>query len=198
MTKIKICGLFRTEDIAAVNEAMPDYIGFVFAQSRRQVSPQQAGSLKQLLSERIVAVGVFKDDDMGFICKLSDAGIIDMIQLHGSEDESFIQTLQRQTGRPVIKAVSVINPPSVQQWQDSQADYLLLDSGKGGSGQCFDWGIAGQSKKPFFLAGGLNLENIRQAIDSLHPFAVDVSSGVETNGGKDTQKIKDFIRRVRL
>ena len=197
MTRIKICGLFRPEDILAVNEAKPDYIGFVFAPSHRQVTLEQSAGLRQHLSQQITTVGVFRNANPEFIYKASDRGIIDMVQLHGSEDEAYLQNIRKYTGRPVIKAISVICPEDIQRWQGSAANYLLFDNGAGGTGQSFDWSLIGNNLKPFFLAGGLNAENIRHAVNQVQPFAVDVSSGVETGGMKDAQKIQTIVRRIR-
>lgn len=203
--RIKICGLTRPADIAAANRWRPDYIGFVFAQSRRQVSPEQARQLKALLSPGILAVGVFVNGEPEEEAWLFDQGIIDLIQLHGQETEETIGKVKALTGgkAPVIKAVSVTGPESIRQWADSRADYLLLDNGPGGTGSAFDYGLIEENRlenlaeKPFFLAGGLDPENVRQAVRRLSPFGVDVSSGVETAGRKDEEKIRRFIRQVR-
>jgi len=125
------------------------------------------------------------------------SGVVDAVQLHGSEDEGYIEKLKIKTDVPVIKAVSVQNVCDVQKWQRTCADYLLLDSPGGGTGQTFDWELIGETSKPFFLAGGLELSNVAESINQITPFAVDVSSGVETNGVKDLGKINGFIRRVR-
>ena len=185
--KIKICGLTRPCDIEAVNVEKPDYIGFVFAESRRRVSPGQAENLRKILSAGIIPVGVFLNEPAENILALVYSGIIDVIQLHGSESEEYIRELKRLADKPVIKA----------NGYSGAADYLLFDNIVPGSGQVFDWNIIGEPGKPYFLAGGLNLENIGEAIAQTAPFGVDVSSGVETGGFKDPVKIKEFIRRVR-
>ena len=197
MAKIKICGVFRECDIDAVNEARPDYIGFVFAPSHRQVTPEQAKALRDRLCPGIEAVGVFVNERLEAIRSIADRGIIDIIQLHGDESEDDIARVKEATGKPVIKAIPVRGIGDVQRWQDSCADYLLLDNPRGGSGECFDWRVIGHVKKPFFLAGGLNADNIHDAISKIHPFAVDISSGVETHKLKDAEKIKEIVSHIR-
>jgi len=195
--KIKICGLTRPQDIDALNANKPDYIGFVFAESRRKVTPAQAAGLRKLLSPDIIPVGVFVDEAQENILALLRDGIIDVIQLHGSEDEEYIQKLKHLTDKTIIKAISVQNRGDVQKWSGTAADYLLLDHKGGGTGENFNWDLIGEIDKSYFLAGGLNAQNITEAILKTAPFAVDVSSGVETDGVKDPAKIKEFIRRVR-
>ena len=197
MVKVKICGLTRLCDIDTVNSAMPDYIGFVFAQSRRNVSTRQAAELRERLAQEIIPVGVFVDEDIRHVILTARGGIIDAIQLHGLENEDYIKRLKEMTDKPVIKAVSVEKTGDVQKWAHTSADYLLLDSRGGGTGQAFDWSLIDKVTKPYFLAGGLDVNNIANAISQTTPFAVDVSSGVETDGLKDPEKIKEFIRRVR-
>ena len=200
MTKIKICGLTRPCDIAAANAVKPDYIGFVFAKSRRQVTPQQAADLRAALNPEIVAVGVFVDEtaeNILALCGENDKngtrGIIDAIQLHGNEDDNFIRALRAKTTATIIKAVSVEKKGDAQAWENCAADFLLLDNKHGGTGQVFDWGLIGEVKKPYFLAGGLSPENVSQAINALAPFAVDVSSGVEVDGAKCPEKMMLFV-----
>ena len=195
--KIKICGLTRPQDIDALNANKPDYIGFVFAESRRKVTPAQAAGLRKLLSPDIIPVGVFVDEAQENILALLRDGIIDVIQLHGSEDEEYIQKLKHLTDKTIIKAISVQNRGDVQKWSGTAADYLLLDHKGGGTGENFNWDLIGEIDKSYFLAGGLNAQNITEAILKTAPFAVDVSSGVETDGVKDPAKIKEFIWRVR-
>jgi len=183
--KIKICGLFREEDIAAANEAMPDYIGFVFAPSRRQITPARAACLRARLSPGITPVGVFVNSSIENIIALYEAGIISMAQLHGEENEDYIARLPM----PVIKAVKV------HESRQTRADYLLLDSGAG-SGRAFDWTQIGQIERPWFLAGGISLGNIDEAM-RLRPYAIDVSSGAETDGLKTCAKMIALSERVR-
>ncbi len=197
-TKIKICGLTREVDISYANELKPDYVGFVFARkSRRYVSPERAGQLKSLLDDHILATGVFANEPLPSVLALADAGIIDVIQLHGAEDEAYISALQNRTDKPIIQAFCINSSQDTAQAMRSTADYILFDSGKGGTGKAFDWPLISEIKRPYFLAGGLDCFNITRAITSLQPFAVDVSSGVETDGYKDYHKMKTFIQAVR-
>jgi len=196
-TKIKICGLTRPCDIEAVNSTKPDYIGFVFANSRRKVTPQQASKLRDKLNASIIPVGVFVNESIENIIPIVRDGIIEMIQLHGSENEDYIQELKQLTEKLIIKSITVRHKGDVRAWSNTAADYLLLDNANGGTGQTFDWNLIDSTEKLFFLAGGLNAENITEAIAKTSPFAVDVSSGVETNGLKNLTKINEFIRRVR-
>ena len=196
MSKIKICGLRRSEDIEVVNRFKPDYVGFVMAPGRRQISREQAAQLKNLLSADITAVGVFVNEDRRLIAELLERGIIDIAQLHGAEPEEDVSWIKKQTGRPVIKAVSVKSREDVLRWRGSSADYLLLDNGAGGTGRTFDWNAIGDYNKPYFLAGGLNEDNMEEAL-KLNPYCVDISGGVETDGCKDAVKIKKIIEMVR-
>lgn len=196
MTKIKICGLTRPCDIDFVNEAKPDYIGFVFwKKSRRSVTREQAAVLKARLDPDILAVGVFVDEKEDVIAELVSAGIIDLIQLHGTEDAAYVKRLRRLTNKPVIKAFCGDQMKEALQ-KGFPADYYLLDSGKG-TGRIFDWNLVPEIRKPWFLAGGISAENVIEAIDKLHPYAVDFSSSVETDGKKDRDKILKIVRRIR-
>lgn len=198
MTKIKLCGLTRQCDIEWANELKPEYIGFVFAQkSRRYVSEEKAAELKAMLSEDIKAVGVFVNYPEEKIANLLFRGIIDIAQLHGSEDEEYISQLSKLTDKPIIKAFSINSAADVSAANNSSADMVLLDSGQGGTGTNFDWKLLGNINRPYFLAGGLCSENISQAITALDPYAVDVSSGIETNGCKDKIKMAAFVAAVR-
>ena len=206
MVKIKICGMRRAEDIEMANSYKPDYIGFVFAESPRKVSYEQAKELSDLLSEDIVPVGVFVNEHMKLIVDLFKDGIIEMAQLHGDEDEKYIRNLKdksiEETGKqiPVINAIEIKDGADYNdellKWRDSASDYFILDSGKG-SGKTFDWSLIDKEseffKNSIFLAGGLNSENLALAIEEFNPFAVDLSSSVETDGFKDEKKIKEII-----
>ncbi|MFR1766541.1 MAG: phosphoribosylanthranilate isomerase [Lachnospira sp.] len=202
--KIKICGLMRSKDIEYVNEFMPDYIGFVFAKSKRQIDFDTAKRLKEKLDKSIKTVGVFVDEDIETIAQIVNEGVIELVQLHGSEDESYIlnlrQKLKSDTG--IIKAVRVnslnnnILKDNLLNKISTNADFVLLDSGAG-SGEVFDWDKKIVCNKPVFLAGGLNEYNVSEAIKKIQPFAVDVSSGVETAGFKDIEKIRSFIKKVK-
>jgi len=197
MTKLKICGLSREADMEYANKTMPDYIGFVFWEhSRRYVSPERAAALRRLLSPGIQAVGVFVDAPLKEIISLLENEVIDMAQLHGDETEEDIQYLKAVTGKPVMKAVKVRGRCDVEVWLDSSADYLLFDSGMG-SGVTFDWGLLADIERDFFLAGGVNMENIRQAVETVRPFAIDLSSGVETEGLKDLAKMRRVAEALR-
>lgn len=197
MTKIKICGLFRQRDIDFVNEAMPDYIGFVFAESRRQVTIEEAAKLRLKLKDGIIPVGVFVNAQVEDIAWLFRNGVIDYAQLHGNEDSGYISRLRNLSDVPIIKAVRMDGRPSARGCDTMDVDCLLLDNGAGGSGKSFDWGLIPNMGKPFFLAGGIHAGNIRLAIETVQPYAVDLSSGVETDGVKNRQKILEAVRRVR-
>ncbi len=199
--KIKICGLRREVDVEYANQCKPDYIGFVFAKSKRSVSPEEAFVLKSKLSKDIQAVGVFVNETPNNIIDLLEKGIIDIAQLHGSESEDDICQIKETTGKLVIKAIKVRDTMDIIRWQDSKADYLLLDNGEG-TGESFDWGILKKinpffQMKPFFLAGGLCAENVKEACNAVLPFVpmcIDVSSGVEVEGYKDLEKMKQLIK----
>ena len=202
MTKVKICGLTGENDIEAVNHLKPDYIGFVFApKSRRYVDCDRARRLRSQLHPDIQAVGVFVNEAIENILYMCQQEIIDVIQLHGMEEESYIMELKNQTNKPVIKAFAIETPEDIQKANASAADYILLDNGCGGTGESFDWSLLHSVERSFFLAGGLHPENIHKAIrkakDTRYLYGVDASSGVETNGLKDYIKIERFIQKVR-
>ena len=270
MTKIKICGLSRPADIDIVNEVLPDYIGFVFAKSRRQVSEMTAMELRANLNPKIKVVGVFVNDEIEKVIRLCNSNIIDIVQLHGDEGEVYLQKLKTSINNPIIKAVRVRNTEDIKQANKLSCDYLLLDAYKenqyGGSGEIFDWSILGHKidtdkssdidkssnidnpsnkdnpssidnpsnkenpsntdnpsdidnpsnidnpsdtdnpndmdnlsylDKPYFLAGGINSGNVMQAMTQGHPYCIDVSSGVETDGYKDADKIVEIIKKIR-
>lgn len=201
MAKIKICGLSRMEDINAVNEILPDYIGFVFAKSKRQINEIVARDLKAKLNPVIKAVGVFVNEEMERIIHLCNTGVFDIIQLHGDETEEYLLKLRSSVTKPVIKAVRVREAEDISKARLIHCDYLLLDTYKeeryGGSGEAFDWSIRTKLQRPFFLAGGIDLENVSRAIRTMHPYCIDVSSGVETEGWKDPAKIYDIVTKVR-
>ena len=206
MTEIKLCGLTRAEDIEAANRLRPDYIGLVFAKkSKRYVTPEKAASLKALLAEGIKAVGVFVNEPPEQVAKLLTDGVIDIAQLHGAEDEDYIRTLRTLTDKPVIKAFRLgtagTEPGSeaaaiLTEAARCSADHILLDSGAG-TGEAFDRTILKDFNRPFFLAGGMSPETVAEAIREVHPFAVDVSSGIETEGVKDAAKMQAFCDAVR-
>jgi phosphoribosylanthranilate isomerase len=202
MTAIKICGLSRDADIDAVNAALPDYAGFVFAPSRRQVSAATAARLVRRLDERIVPVGVFVDAPAREIVELFERGVIRMAQLHGSETADYVGSLKAACAIPVIKAVAVDGARTLAGQLGEEAcagaDFLLLDARRPGSGQRFDWDLLAtvRPSRPYFLAGGIDEANIDEAL-ALCPHAIDVSSGAETDGVKDGAKIRALVARVR-
>lgn len=197
MTKIKMCGLARSEDIEAANRILPEFIGFVFAPGRRRtVSPQTAARLRRNLAPQITAVGVFLDNDPEEIIRLAKSGTIDWVQLHGNEPEDLIPDLRRETGAVIIRAYRASDPGAAAAASRSCADYVLLDAGAG-DGATFDWTLAKSVSRPFFLAGGLSPQNVEAAISEVHPWCVDVSSGIETDGLKDAIKMAEFAAAVR-
>ena len=197
MTKIKLCGLSRPRDIHTANELKPDYIGFVFAKkSKRYVAPEKAAQLKAMLDPEIKAVGVFVDADVDLAAELLNRRIIDIAQLHGSEDEAYIKRLRQRTDQPIIRAFQIKTQTDIAKAEHCSADHILLDSGAG-TGAVFDWSLLKNVKRPYFLTGGLSPENVGEAVRLLHPYAVDVSSGIETDGLKDREKAAAFIAAVR-
>ena len=198
MTKIKLCGLMRPEDAEAANELKPDFAGLVFwERSRRFVDQDQAKLLRQILDPSIPVVGVFVDQPMDRILELLDQDILQMAQLHGHESEEELNYLKVRSGRPVIRAVKVRSEKDLLFARHSAADYILLDNGTG-TGETFDWTLMDDRlARPIFLAGGLNEENVKDVICRYRPYAVDVSSGIETEGRKDPEKMKRFVRAVR-
>lgn len=198
MTKIKLCGISRACDIEAVNELMPEYVGFVFApKSKRYVDKEQAARLRERLRMGITAVGVFVGEEPETIAEFLKADIIDIAQLHGNESEEYIKRLRKLTDRPIIKAFRIDTEQDIEAACKSSADHILLDSGKGGTGTVFNWNLLKNIDRPYFLAGGLTTENIREAVERIHPYAVDVSSGIETDGRKDKEKMAAFVSLVR-
>jgi len=201
MTRVKICGLRRPEDVAAVNRFLPDYIGFVFAESRRRVTPDEARKLKNLLDPHIKAAGVFVNAPVQQVLEAVNTGIIDLIQLHGDEDEAYLKMIRQSTPYPIIKAVRVRSKSQILEAQKLPCDMLLLDAYKrgqyGGGGEGFDLSLIPPLEKPFFLAGGLSLTNIAQKIAQCRPYCADISSGAETDGVKDPEKIGRIIGLIR-
>ena len=204
MSKVKICGLSRVEDVYAVNREMPDFIGFVFAESRRRIDEMTAAALREKLDAGIETVGVFVNQETEFIADLYKKGIIDLAQLHGDEDSGYIERLRGRAaslGRRPMRIIKAIGIGDKQRELPAGADYLLFDTAseqRGGMGKTFDWDILRDyGWPPYFLAGGLTISNVASGIELLAPFCVDVSSGVETDGVKDAMKITEFIRIVR-
>ena len=209
MTRVKICGLTRIEDIECANKIRPDYIGMVFyAKSKRALTMEQAASLKAALDKSIKAVGVFVNAEPSFIAQLAQAGTIDVIQLHGDEDEAYIEQLRQLVAPldvPIIKAIRVQSEESLQSLDKYPVDFFLFDTYKpglyGGTGERFNLELE-QVKipKPYFIAGGLDAGNVAQVVaENSQAYAVDVSGGVEDSatGLKDAQKMADFVAQIK-
>ena len=197
MVKIKFCGIKRIEDIDICNELKPDYIGFVFFdKSKRFIKPIDAKTLKEKLDRSIKSVGVFVNEEIDKIVEIVNDEIIDLIQLHGDEDDEYIRHLKEKIKMPIIKAFKILSKNDIIEANESIADYVLLDSGAG-TGMTFDWELIKGIKRDYFLAGGLDQNNVAEAIEKLNPFAVDVSSGIETDGCKDKNKMIEFINKVK-
>ena len=197
MTKIKLCGLSRLCDIEWANELRPDFVGFVLSGGyRRTVSHERAEAMKAALSPGIAAVGVFVDEAPEAVARLLNRGVIDCAQLHGHEDETYCAVLRALTDRPIIQAFRVKTPEDAARARRSGADHVLLDSGAG-TGTAFDWSLVAGVRRDYFLAGGLTPENAAAAVRMLHPWGVDVSSGIETDGLKDKDKMAAFVAAVR-
>lgn len=201
--KLKLCGIRRPEDISYVNSFPPDYIGFVFAKSKRQVTAEQAAALARELRRGIQTVGVFVNEPLENLQHIARTARLDVLQLHGDEDEAYITALRQHTDLPVWKAVRVTDAESLQSADNLSADRLLLDSfspaAYGGTGKTANWTMiqTARPQTPFFLAGGLTIDNLTEAIETVHPEGVDLSGGIETDGYKDKEKIKAVVERVR-
>lgn len=197
MSKIKICGIQYKEEVEFLNFLKPDYIGFVFATSKRQIDYHKAKVLKAYLHPNIEIVGVFVNHDIDEIIQLAEEGIIDVVQLQGNEDEGYIEKLKRYIRLPLIKAIQVGEKIELP---DVDVDYYLLDKkserSQGGTGESFDWGLLGNMAKSYFLAGGIGADNIDEAL-SYSPYCIDISSKVEVDGKKDMHKVKEVIEKVR-
>ncbi len=198
MTRIKLCGLARTDEIKLVNTLDVEYVGFVFVpSSKRYITKEKAKKLRELLTPQVQTVGVFVNAPIEMIISLYEQGIITIAQLHGTEDEQYIEALRKYGNIPIIKAYRIDTKEDIQLANCSSAEHVLLDSGAGGTGTVFDWSLLQLMEREYFLAGGLSVGNVKEAIHILHPFAVDVSSGIETNGSKDLDKMKEFVNQVR-
>ena len=213
MQKIKLCGMMKPCDIEYANRIKPDFVGFIFANTRRKISAAQAKQFREALDAEIPAVGVFVNEDIPVIASLVQDGCIDMIQLHGEEDADYIRRLREVCDVPVIKAVKVQTVEQIRQAAALPVDYLLLDTYRkgvlGGTGEAFDWELLREAKaaagdtaegelfgKPYFLAGGLHAGNLREAA-ALGSYGLDVSSGIETDGSKDFTKMVEVMELVR-
>ena len=208
--KVKMCGISKVETIPAIVDAKPDYMGLVFAPSKRQVTVEQAKTLVEELhkqyavrynSETIKTVGVFVNETVENLLKIAEEVKLDVIQLHGDEDEAFIQSLKERTNVEVWKAVQVRSAADAEKWIDSGADMLLFDAyhkdERGGTGEVFDWSSLDEFERPFMLAGGIDSTNVARAIRTVRPYGLDISSGIETEGVKDNEKMKAFTNIVR-
>ncbi len=198
--KVKICGLKTLEDIDYINEALPDFAGFIFAESSRRVSFKLAAKMKSKLNKNIKSIGVFVNEKTENIINAAEEGIIDLIQLHGNEDNNYIKKIGNKLKLPVIKAFKA-DSNLKYNIENTIADYVLIDSCNknqfGGTGQLFDWGLIPETDKKIFLAGGLNADNIIRAIKEVNPYCLDINSGVEINGKKDRKKILEVMQIVK-
>lgn len=215
--KVKMCGISKVETIPAVVEAKPDYMGLVFAPSKRQVTVDQAKTLVEELykqytkrynngaeqsnNDEIKTVGVFVNETLDNLVTIVKETNLDVVQLHGNEDEAFIQSLKERTNVEVWKAVQIRSAADAEAWIDSSADMLLFDAyhkdERGGTGEVFDWSCLDEFERPFMLAGGIDSTNVARAIRTVRPYGIDISSGIETDGVKDDEKIKAFTNIVR-
>ena len=207
--KVKMCGISKVETIPAVVEAKPDYMGLVFAPSKRQVTVEQAKTLVEALHKQckeqndtvsIKTVGVFVNETLDNLVTIANEANLDVVQLHGDEDEAFIQSLKERTNVEVWKAIQIRSAADAAAWIDSSADMLLFDAyhkdERGGTGDVFDWSCLDTFERPFMLAGGIDSTNVARAIRTVRPYGIDISSGIETNGVKDDEKITAFTKIV--
>lgn len=195
--KIKFCSLRRPEDVDFVNELLPDYIGYIFSkQFKRYVDPDTAAEMTEKLDHRIVPVGVFVNETQEYILNIVDDEIIRIIQLHGDESEEYIHSLKFKSGLAIIKYFKIETEEDIEKANNSSADYVLLEGGRPGNAEKFDYSLLEKINRPYFLAGGLNDENISDVLSQTNPYCVDVSSGVETDGVKDFEKMKRFTQQV--
>ena len=203
MIKIKICGIKNEKEVQILNQILPDYCGFIFhvEKSSRSISLATARKLKEKLKKQIGIIGVFVDESIESILAIKEELQLVMIQLHGREDDRYIQTLKEKSGIPIIKAFSINKKEDVERAKNSKADYVLLDQGEGGSGKPFPWELVKTMERDYFLAGGIGVENVQEALGQLNPFVIDFNSRLETNGEKDEKKIKkavDIVRRENM
>lgn len=197
MTKIKFCGMRRPEDIEAANEILPDFIGFILAPKFwRYVPLDTVKNLASMADPKIKRVGVFVDNPESDVLEALKSGAVNMAQLHGGEDEEYIKKIQRAASKPVIKAFKITCAKDIKKASESPADLILLDAGTG-TGERFDWSLIKNIGRDFILAGGLNPENVREAVERFHPYAVDLSSGIETDKVKDPSKMRAVAEAVR-
>ena len=199
MIKVKICGISHESEIGIINELVPDYVGFVFiSKNRHFVSPEFASLLRSKLRKGIQTVGVFADSSLKTVAMCVETAGLQMVQLHGNETGEYVAALREYIRCPIMKVYKVKKPIDAEKAMYSTADYAMLDGGSAGDGKTFDWSMIGKLHRKFFLSGGLTPENVTQALDlPFKPFAVNVSSGVESNRIKDYKKIMKFIAAVR-
>ena len=208
--KVKMCGISKVETIPAVVEAKPDYMGLVFAPSKRQVTVEQAKILIEELHKQCInhydtkvvkTVGVFVNETVDNLVTIANEANLDAVQLHGDEDETFIQSLKERTNVEVWKAIQIRTAADTEKWIDSSVDMLLFDAyhkdERGGTGEVFDWSSLDAFERPFMLAGGIDSTNVARAIRTVRPYGIDISSGIETNGVKDDEKITAFTKIVK-
>ena len=186
------------EDVRLINEAQPDFCGFIveFPKSFRSVSEAELRNLTAQVSQKIKKVGVFVNAQKDLVIRLLQENVIDIAQLHGQEDDTYIEEIKSKTGKQVIKAFSIKTKEDVQKALESPADYILLDQGGGGTGQTFDWSLVPEINRPWFLAGGLSADNLHIAIEHLHPWGIDLSSSLETDRKKDPAKIQEVMQII--
>lgn len=198
MTKIKICGMMREQDILAANEAKPDFVGFIMVDwERHYITEETAKHFKNLLDSNIQAVGAFVDAPINTVIRCLNDGIIDIAQLHGNESDDYVKQVKKETGKTIFKAGGIKTIDDIQKLVKSSADYILLDTPGGCTGNSFDWNLIKGIERPYILAGGLNIDNLADAINRFHPYAVDLSSGAETNKMKDPEKMKKLVQIAR-
>ena len=196
-TKIKICGLRSPGDVELVNKYKPEYCGFIFWEpSKRYVTPEKVSELVSILDPEITPVGVFLDEDLDKLIEVVSNSGVAIVQLHGREDDAYIKAVKQRTGKKVIKSFKPASSEDVRLAEKSEADMIMFDPGAG-SGKTFNWDILSGCTRGFFLAGGLAPDNAALAVKTLKPYALDVSSGVETEGIKDGKKIEEFINNTR-
>jgi phosphoribosylanthranilate isomerase len=197
-TKIKFCGLRREEDVKLAASLDADFMGFILTDRfKRFIAPEEVARLKEFVPSKTKTVGVFVDEPIDYVISTAKIAKLDMIQLHGSEDDAYIVEIKEKTGLPVIKMIKPLSEDDIITARECKADLILLDSGAGGTGKVFDWSLAERLGRDYILAGGLTPDNVAEAVERLKPFAVDVSSGVETEGIKDFSKMKAFAAEVR-
>ena len=195
---VKFCGIRRPEDVEMVNRYLPDMAGFVLVpQRKRYVPAEKVRLLREKLDPSVLAVGVFVDEEISVVRNLLSSGIIDVAQLHGNESEEYIRSLQKSTGKKIIKAFGIRDGDDIRKVESSPADLVLLDTPGGGTGSVFDWDLIKKVRRPYLLAGGLHSGNVGEAIEKLHPYGVDVSSGIETEAIKDETKMCAFMAQIR-